>query len=55
MRYSICLKLHYLLGNATDGTVAVGRNVDGRLELFARGTDGAIWHTWQKAPNDGWA
>src|SRR5216683_2118342 len=33
---------------------AVERNADGRLELFAAGTDGAIWHTWQTAPNNGW-
>jgi len=33
---------------------AVGRNADGRLEVFAAGSDGAIWHTWQVAANNGW-
>jgi len=33
---------------------AVGRNRDGRLEVFALGSDGAIWHAWQTTPNDGW-
>jgi acylphosphatase len=34
-------------------------NSDGRLEVFARGTDGALWHVWQEAPHagpwSGWA
>lgn len=30
--------------------VAVGRNQDGRLEVFARGADKALWHTWQLDP-----
>jgi hypothetical protein len=33
----------------------VGNNADGRLEVFARGTDGALWHIWQTAPNNGWS
>jgi hypothetical protein len=33
----------------------VSRNQDGRLEVFARGTDGALWHKWQLAPNSGWS
>ena len=32
-----------------------GRNADGRLEVFARGTDNALWHIWQTAPNNGWS
>jgi hypothetical protein len=32
----------------------VSRNQDGRLELFACGTDGNLWHRWQTAPNNGW-
>jgi hypothetical protein len=32
----------------------VSRNADGRLEAFVRGTDGALWHTWQTAPGNGW-
>jgi hypothetical protein len=34
---------------------AVGTNADGRLEVFLRGPDGRLWHTWQLAPNDGWS
>lgn len=33
----------------------VGNDQDGRLEVFARGTDGALWHIWQTAPNNGWS
>jgi hypothetical protein len=31
------------------------RNADGRLELFVRGADRAVWHSWQTAPNNGWS
>jgi acylphosphatase/peptidoglycan hydrolase-like protein with peptidoglycan-binding domain len=34
---------------------AVENNADGRLEAFARGTDGALWNIWQTAPNNGWS
>jgi len=30
--------------------IAVGRNADGRLEVFVVGTDSALWHDWQTAP-----
>ena len=33
----------------------VGHNADGRLEVFACGTDNALWHIWQTAPNNGWS
>ncbi len=36
------------------GAPAVGRNADGRLEVFARSDDGGIWHVWQNAPNGLW-
>ena len=26
-----------------------------RLHAFARGSDGALWHIWQTAPNNGWS
>ena len=33
-------------------------NLDGRLEIFAEGLDGALWHNWQQKPNtqqwNGW-
>jgi len=27
--------------------LSVGTNLDGRLEVFVRGNDGAVWHIWQ--------
>ena len=48
-----------LCGRQADQRYAVGRNTDGQLEVFARGTDNAIWHTPQTAaggPNwNGWS
>lgn len=32
------------------GSPAVGRNLDGRLEVFIRAGDGRIFHRWQQAP-----
>jgi hypothetical protein len=37
------------------GCPAVAPSADGRLELFVVGTDGALWHMWQKAPNNVWS
>jgi hypothetical protein len=34
---------------------SVAGNVDGRLELFAVGTDGTLQHEFQNAPNSGWS
>jgi hypothetical protein len=34
-------------------TPALARNQDGRLELFAKGTDKAVWHCWQQEPGSG--
>lgn len=34
--------------------ITVGRNQDGRQELFVMGGDDALWHVWQEAPNVGW-
>ncbi|WP_447600625.1 S8 family peptidase [Nitrospira sp. Nam80] len=31
------------------------RRTGGRLEVFARGSDKALWHKWQTAPNNGWS
>ncbi|WP_228489244.1 C1 family peptidase [Raineyella fluvialis] len=33
----------------------VGGVAGSRLEVFARGSDGALWHNWQTAPNNGWS
>jgi baseplate J-like protein len=37
------------LGGQID-LLAVGTNQDGRLEVFARGADKALWHIWQTSP-----
>ncbi|MBY7125955.1 hypothetical protein ILS93_28305, partial [Bacillus sp. 16GRE42] len=42
------------LGGTID-MLAIGKNADGRLEVFARGADRALWHIWQTAPNNGWS
>ncbi|HZO27881.1 MAG TPA: hypothetical protein VFH48_18030 [Chloroflexota bacterium] len=41
-------------GGLANVTAAVGRNADGRLELFAFASDGALWHIWQQATG-GWS
>src|SRR6266567_2382900 len=33
----------------------VGKNADGRLEVFTIATDGALWHIYQVAPNGTWS
>ena len=33
----------------------VAKNADGRLEVFTRGKDETVWHTWQTAPNGTWS
>ena len=33
----------------------VGSNADGRLEVFAIGADGALWHIWQWRPGGDWS
>jgi hypothetical protein len=49
-------------GQFSDGDPVVGRNLDGRLEVFiiASNTDNCgcaadVWHVWQNAPNSGWS
>ncbi len=37
------------------GIPVVVSNVDGRLEVFDVGSDGALWHTWQLVPNGAWS
>lgn len=41
----------HTLGGDFTGNPAVGKNRDGRLEVFARGKDGKMYHMWQKTPN----
>ncbi|MDX3698060.1 M23 family peptidase, partial [Streptomyces europaeiscabiei] len=41
------------LGGFITSDIAVNRNADGRMEFFARGTDNAVYHKWQVAPNNG--
>jgi len=43
------------MGGVITSDPVVGRNQDGRLEVFARGTDDALWHNWQTVPNNGWS
>jgi hypothetical protein len=43
------------LGGQINGGLTAIRNRDGRLEIFTRGTDRALWHQWQTAPNNGWS
>jgi C1A family cysteine protease len=42
-------------GGVLTSDLAIGNNADGRLEVFARGTDNALWHKWQVAPNSSWS
>ena len=43
----------FLNADAAVRQAAVG--AIGRLEVFARGADKAVWHNWQTAPNNGWS
>ncbi|WP_448639414.1 matrixin family metalloprotease [Geodermatophilus sp. URMC 63] len=51
--YGARFRWHSLSGTIFDP--AVGSNADGRMEVFVRGTDNALWHIWQTAPNNGWS
>lgn len=37
-----------------DGEIGVGRNSDGRLEVFVRDTSNAVGHRWQGGNDNGW-
>jgi hypothetical protein len=41
-------------GKATSG-IDGARNADGRLEIFVRGNDGALWHMWQLSKGGSWS
>jgi len=43
------------LGGIITNDPSVGRNADGRLEVFARGTDNALHHIWQTSAGGGWS
>jgi len=43
------------MGGGINGGLTAIRNADGRLEVFARGTDAALWHIWQTARSNGWS
>jgi hypothetical protein len=52
--YGIPHRWHSLEGGLTSGPLAI-RNADGRLEVFVRGTDGALHHIWQLTPGGSWS
>ncbi len=39
----------------SNGAPFVGVNADGRVETFATGSDGNIYHIWQLTPGGGWS
>ncbi|HYG79540.1 MAG TPA: galactose oxidase-like domain-containing protein, partial [Pyrinomonadaceae bacterium] len=44
------------LGGAPASDPTVGTNADGRLEVFFKGTNNALWHSWQLSPSGaGWS
>jgi hypothetical protein len=42
------------LGGITEGNIAAGHNADGRLEIFVRGNDSAVYHRWQNVGGGSW-
>jgi hypothetical protein len=42
-------------GGVRGAAVGLGRSGDGRLELFAVGRDGSLWHKWQTRASNGWS
>ncbi|SET67127.1 hypothetical protein SAMN05216326_1583 [Nitrosomonas marina] len=42
-------------GQVRINTHVVGRNADGRQEMFAAGDDNTLWQKWQVVPNGGWS
>lgn len=43
------------LGGHCTSIVRAITNTDGKMELFCRGGDGAVWTKWQTSPNGGWS
>jgi hypothetical protein len=48
------LVLHDRPGRGLIGSPALAPGADTRLEVFATGADGALYHGWQIAPSNGW-
>lgn len=46
---------HPPTGLMLEGSPIVVQNDDGRLEVFATGSDNALWHIWQLEPNGSWS
>src|SRR6266704_2217579 len=44
-----------IMAPAFQTTPFVGRNADGRLEIFVLGSNHVLYHNWQTAPNGGWS
>jgi|SRR5215831_13264289 len=44
----------YELGGSVFDQIAVGQNLDGRLEIFYPNDGHVICHNWQTSPNSGW-
>lgn len=42
-------------GRLAEGTPCLAANADGRAEVFVRASGGAVFHSWQVAPNGGWS
>jgi hypothetical protein len=42
-------------GPSLTGPISVGRDTDGRLELFATGSDAVLYHRWQVTPDGAWS
>ena len=43
------------MGGFVTSQISLGANADGRLEVFARGSDGALWSNWQWQPGGSWS
>jgi hypothetical protein len=43
------------LGGSIAGVPSAARNADGRIEVFVRGTDNALYHIWQTSPGGAWS
>lgn len=51
--WSSCVDMGHPLNGAGLPAPVIRRNADGRLEIFAAGLGGALWHRWQPAAGQG--